>query len=78
MLGSNVPCRVGFHSKASDPRVHAQGGARDHNIVHFQNVSVFKFSYHDSFSSESIYTGTIGTLETKLLFCGRSSYPDNH
>ena len=41
MLGSNVPCRVGFHSKASDPRVHVQGGARDRNLVHFQNVFPF-------------------------------------
>ena len=38
VLESNVPCRVGFHSVASDPRVHAQGGARGHNLVHFQNV----------------------------------------
>ena len=29
---------VGFHSVASDPRVHAQGGAGGHNLVHFQNV----------------------------------------
>ena len=41
MLGSNVPCRVGFYSKASDPRVYAKGGARDHNLVHFQNVFTF-------------------------------------
>ena len=54
---------VGFHSVASDPRVHAQGGARGHNLVHvLKCISVLKFSYQDSFSSESIYTGGLTSI----------------
>ena len=39
------PCRVGFHSMTSDPRVHAGGGARGQNLVHLQNVVFLRQSF---------------------------------
>ena len=63
---------VGFLSMASDPRVHAQGGPRGHNLLHFQNVFLC-FSFHIKMVSHQ----TASILEAKLLFCGRISYLDN-
>ena len=35
-----IYCRVGFHSMAKDPRVHAQGWARGQNLVHSRGTKV--------------------------------------
>ena len=61
-----MPSRFSFHSMTSDPGVRARGGARGQNLVHFQN-EVFN-PYLDNHLSESIQTGTRGTILGKLSF----------
>ena len=37
-ISGSLPSRVSFHSMTSDPRVHARGGARGHNLEHLLKV----------------------------------------